>query len=164
MKKIFLLFVVSIFTINLFAEEISLFPWTSNQKDIYNQFINKGWKFQSDNYNKMQMNTFYTSSLDDTYCDFPMQSISFLFDDKGNLISQTIGFHELEEMFYVTSIVLEVMTNDKIRIMDKTIDKNEEKNYVQITYKGLTEDNKNVTYAIRSTETGIKLAVSYFDF
>ena len=93
-----------------------------------------------------------------------MQSISFLFDDKGNLISQTIGFQELEEMFYVTSIVLEVMTNDKIRIMDKTIDKNEEKNYVQITYKGLTEDNKNVTYAIRSTETGIKLAVSYFDF
>lgn len=112
----------------------------------------------------MQLNSFFTSSLDDTYCDFPIQSVSFLYDDKGNLISQTIGFHALDEMFYVTSIVLEVMTNDKIRILDKTIDKNEAKNYVQITYKGLTEDNKNVTYAIRSTEDGIKLVISYLNY
>ncbi len=164
MKKILIVLLLSFASLNLFSEEFYLFPWFCTQKDVYNQCINKDWRFQSANYNKMELYTFYTPDLDVTYCDFPIQSVSCLFDENGDMLSQAVGFHNLDEMLYVVSIVLEIMTNDKIRIIDKTIEKNEAKNYVQITYKGLKENNNNVTYAIRSTDDGIKLVVSYFAY
>lgn len=163
MKKLLFILLLSLSSISLFSEEFSLYPWFCTQKDIYTECTNKGWKFQTDNYtDKIVMYTFYTDN-ETTYCDFPIQSVSFLFDENGDLLSQTVGFHKLDEMLFVTAIVLEVMTHDKIKIIDKTIENNDAKNFVQITYKCM-KNNNNVTYAIRSAEDGIKLVVSYFNF
>lgn len=160
MKKLFIFLLFAFLSFNLFSEEFSLFPWFCNQKDIYTQCINKGWKFQSDTSSKIPYYIFYTPD-DVTFHELPVFAVHFLFNENNTVVSQSVTFPKLFEATDTFPTILELVLADKAQLLEKKIDTTYDT--VKITYTGIV-NNIKVQYVIRGKDDAYQLSVTYINY
>lgn len=161
MKKIFLLLLISLFSLNLFSEEFSLFPWFCTKKDVYTQCINKGWNYMGDDSDKLPYYLFYTTG-DVTYHGFPVFAVHFLFNENGDLVTQSVTFPREFASKDTFPNILELILADKAQLLEKSYDTDD--NYNTITYKGMINNKINVHYNIRGKDNLYQISVYYVNY
>ena len=160
MKKKLLFIFITFVSLHLFSEEFSLFPWFTNQKDIYNYCINKGWEYSSDVSSKVTSFSFKTPDSV-TYHGEKLYAVHFMFDNTGTIIDQAITFSDILEAASTFPVLLEHSIIDKARLLNKQVESN---GIFKITVTANISDTINADYVIIGKNDAFQISISYHTY
>lgn len=157
MKKIFCFAFILLISAAAFAEEFSLFRWTSTQKDITKFCNKKGWDeienplegFDSIGY-KIPYELYYHGQLVD--------KIYFAFNQNGAVIFQGITFAKFFGNTEGFVAILDLMFQDKGELLsyNTTVD-----NYAHFTYHTQLKSFTYADYLLYGYDDSLMITIDY---
>lgn len=161
MKRLFITIIFLLTFGLLSAEEFSLFPWVCNQKDVYSYCMNRGWKYSSDVSDDVT-SFYFTPSEDVTYHGRKIYILRFSFYKNDKLMLQAITFSDMDRLDIAFSKLLDNMVTDKARLLNKTMDKNDE--LYNIQFKAELSNNIQCNYFLVGKENAYQNSVAYMNY